>query len=63
MQYGLPLNATLISSLVTTPFAASARAQVVIPHGDFGDGFETYLVAIISFALLCFAVWRFYRGR
>lgn len=41
-----------------------ARAQVVlIPHGDFENEFEKYLVVTVSFVLLCFAVWRFYRNR
>lgn len=42
--------------------AAPARAQVVIPHGDFGDGWETWLLAAVSLLLLCFAVWRYHRG-
>jgi hypothetical protein len=33
---------------------------VVIPYGDFGDGFEKYLVALITLVLLSFAVWRFF---
>jgi hypothetical protein len=40
-----------------------AAAQVLIPHGDFDSDFEKYLVATISFVLLCFAVWQFYRKR
>lgn len=43
--------------------ARPARAQVVIPHGDFDGGFETWLVAAVTFALLCLAVWRYVRGR
>jgi hypothetical protein len=31
--------------------------------GDFGDGFEKYLVAFITLVLLSFAVWRFFRNR
>jgi hypothetical protein len=41
----------------------AAAAQVLIPHGDFDSDFEKYLVATISFVLLCFAVWQFYRKR
>jgi len=45
-------------------FAHIASAQiVVIPHGDWGDGPETYIVAAISFALLCVAAWRYFRVR
>jgi hypothetical protein len=40
-----------------------ARAQVVIPHGDFDGGFETWLVAAVSFLLLCLAAWRYWRDR
>jgi len=42
---------------------STALAQVVIPFGDFGGGFEKYLVATITFVLLCFAVWQFFRNR
>jgi len=41
----------------------SALAQVVIPYGNFDDGFEKYLVAAITFLLLCFAVWQYFRER
>ena len=41
----------------------SAIAQVVIPYGDFDNGFEKYLVVTITFLLLCFAVWQYFRGR
>ena len=41
----------------------SALAQVVIPYGNFDDGFEKYLVATITFLLLCVAVWHYFRGR
>ncbi len=40
-----------------------AAAQVVIPHGNPGDGFEKYLIATISLLLLCFAVWRYFGRR
>ena len=49
--------------LVASIFINPAMAQVVIPFGDFGDGFEKYLIVVISFVLLCFAVWRFFRNR
>jgi hypothetical protein len=40
----------------------SAVAQVVLlPHGKYENDFQTYLVAVISLALLGFAVWRHYR--
>jgi alkylated DNA repair dioxygenase AlkB len=42
-------------------FMNSAAAQVLIPHGDYENDFEKYLVVIISLALLCFAAWRYYR--
>ena len=41
----------------------SALAQVVIPYGNFDDGFEKYLVAAITFLLLCFAIWQYFRDR
>ena len=41
----------------------SALAQVVIPHGNFDDGFEKYLFAAITLLLLCFAVWQYFRNR
>jgi hypothetical protein len=41
----------------------SALAQVVIPYGNFDDGFEKYLVAGVTFLLLCFAVWQYFRDR
>jgi hypothetical protein len=44
-------------------FRRSGGSQVVIPYGDFGDGFEKYLVAFITLVLLSFAVWRFFRNR
>jgi hypothetical protein len=52
--------------MLLAPFGAAAfvdttAAQVLIPFGDFGDGFEKYLVASIAFVLLCVAVWRFFR--
>jgi len=55
-------------TLVIGSFAAGtlinpAVAQVLIPYGDFGDGFEKYLVAGIAFVLLCVAVWRFIKNR
>jgi hypothetical protein len=40
-----------------------ANAQRVILHGDYGNGFEKFLVAGVAFAALCFAVFRYYRGR
>jgi hypothetical protein len=40
-----------------------ANAQLIIPHGDYQNNFEKYLVAGITFAALCFAAWRYYRSR
>jgi hypothetical protein len=61
------LQQRLLLMLLVAPFAAAfvdtAVAQVLIPFGDFGDGFERYLVASIAFVLLCVAVWRFFRNR
>ena len=50
-------------ALAAGTIAPPAAAQVVIPHGDFDGGFETWLVAAVSFALLCLAMWRYFRGR
>jgi hypothetical protein len=44
-------------------FINTAAAQVVIPHGDFGNGFEKYLVAAVTLAVLVFAMWRYFRNR
>ena len=33
---------------VSGTFINPAAAQVVIPYGDFGDGFEKYLIVVIS---------------
>ena len=41
----------------------SALAQVVIPYGNYDDGFAHYLVAAITFLLLWFAVWQYFRDR
>ena len=49
--------------LLATFFASSADAQVVlIPHGDFENDFEKYVVVIASLMLLGIAVWQYYRG-
>jgi len=34
-----------------------------MPHGDWGDGPETYIVGAVSLALLCDAVWQHFRTR
>jgi hypothetical protein len=44
-------------------FLEAGSCTVVIPHGDFDSDFEKYLVATISFVLLCLAAWQFYRNR
>jgi len=57
------LNLTWINIFAAGSFMNSAVAQVVlIPHGDYENDFEKYLVVIISFVLLWFAAWRFYRS-
>jgi hypothetical protein len=55
------LTTTLV--LLAVASVHPAAAQVLIPHGDFDGDFEKYLVATISFVLLCLAAWQFYRGR
>jgi hypothetical protein len=51
-------------SLILAGFGVNATtAQVVIPYGPFENDFASYLVAIVSFVLLCFAAWRFFRRR
>ena len=52
-----------LASVAGAAFIDPAAAQVVIPYGDLDGGFEKYLVAVITFVLLCFAVWRFFRNR
>jgi hypothetical protein len=63
----LSVRAKFLTAIALVLLAAvssnPAAAQVLIPHGDFGSDFEKYLVAIISFVLLCFAAWQFYRNR
>ena len=53
----------VIGSVAAGALVSPAMAQVLIPFGDYGDGFEKYLVAGIAFVLLCVAVWRFFRNR
>jgi len=55
------LTTTLV--LLAVASVHPAAAQVLIPHGDFDSDFEKYLVATISFVLLCLAAWQFYRNR
>ena len=57
------LRTLLVAAVAAGAFIDRAVAQVVIPFGDFGDGFEKYLVAAIAFVLLCVAVLRFFRNR
>ena len=58
------LNLIAISLLTAISVAKPAIAQVVLlPSGTFENDFEKYLVATIAFVLLCFAVWRFFKGR
>ncbi|MFY9784394.1 MAG: hypothetical protein WA445_01795 [Pseudolabrys sp.] len=57
------LRTLSVGLLAAGAFVDPAVAQVVIPYGDFGDGFEKYLVAFITLVLLSFAVWRFFRNR
>jgi hypothetical protein len=52
-----------ISLTLASVGVTAATAQVVIPYGTFENDFESYLVAIVSFVLLCFAAWRFFRRR
>src|SRR5262245_41684309 len=54
---------TIVLVLFAVASLHPAAAQVVIPHGDFDGDFEKYLVATISFVLLCLAAWQFYRNR
>jgi hypothetical protein len=43
--------------------AGPATAQLVIPHGDFDNEFEKYLVVAVSLGALIFAAWRHYKQR
>ena len=64
LSWRVHLNLTWISVFAAGYFMSSAAAQVVlIPHGDYNNDFEKYLVVTISFVLLCFAAWRYYRSR
>jgi hypothetical protein len=49
--------------LFAISFIDKAAAQVVIPHGDFDNGFEDYLVAAVTVAVLIFAMWRYFRNK
>lgn len=62
MGPGFPRTLSL-APVAGAAFIDPAAAQVIIPYGDFGDGFEKYLVVVITFTLLCLAIWRFYRNR
>jgi hypothetical protein len=58
------LNLTWISLIAAGSLMNAAAAQVVlIPHGDYENDFEKYLVVTVSVVLLCFAAWRYYRSR
>jgi len=50
------------TAMALGPFIAAANAQVVIPHGDFDNDAEKYIVAIISLTLLGVAVWRYHKS-
>ncbi|HET9716245.1 MAG TPA: hypothetical protein VFP60_08680 [Pseudolabrys sp.] len=56
------LRAASVGLVAACTFSESALAQVVIPHGDFGDGVTAYIVAAVSLLLLCFAVWQYFRS-
>jgi hypothetical protein len=58
-----PVTFTWIGLMLASFGVNPATAQVVIPYGTFENDFESYLVAIVSFVLLCFAAWRFFRRR
>ncbi|MGB7772501.1 MAG: hypothetical protein WBL43_11780 [Pseudolabrys sp.] len=57
------LRTLSVGLLAAGAFVDPAAAQVAIPYGDFGDGFEKYLVAFITLVLLSFAMWRFFLNR
>ena len=63
MRHKFQLTFTCVTLILAGFGAKAATAQVVIPHGSFENDFYSYLVAIVSFILLCFAVWRFFRRR
>jgi len=63
MRHKFPLTFTCVTLILASFGVKGATAQVVIPHGSFENDFYSYLVAIVSFILLCFAVWRFFRRR
>jgi hypothetical protein len=52
-----------LTMLLAISFIDTAAAQVVIPHGDFDNGFEDYLVAAVTVAVLIFAMWRYFRNK
>lgn len=49
--------------LFALSFIDKAAAQVIIPHGDFDNDSEKYLVAGLTLAALVFAMWRYFRGQ
>jgi hypothetical protein len=64
MPFKIPQMRCCIGLLVASVAANPAAAQIVlIPHGGSDNDWFTYLVAFVSFVLLCFAMWRFFRGR
>jgi hypothetical protein len=63
-QSKFALSVTAISLVAAAPVVKPTIAQVVVlPSGNYENDFEKYLVATIAFVLLCFAVWRFFKGR
>jgi hypothetical protein len=57
----LKLASTIL--LAASSFINPAAAQLVIPHGDYGSDFETYLVVAVSLAALVFAAWCYFKGK
>lgn len=53
----------LMTAMMTVWLTAvmTGWAQVVIPYGNFDNGFEKYLVAGVALAALLFAMWRYFR--
>lgn len=52
-----------LTMLIAISFIGTAAAQIVIPHGEYGSDFETYVVVAVSLAALIFAMWRYFRNR
>lgn len=59
----LKLSASCVAFVSLFCFVSSANAQVVVlPHGDYDNNFESYLVAAVALTLLAISARHSYRS-